>query len=118
MTAITVGDEAVRITLSRAEKVLGLMGDQVIPLASVTDVGVEPRPLRATSGLRAPGTALPGVVKIGTWRRRGRRQFVAVHSSRPALRLVTSGLRFDSYLVSAEDAEGLAAQVSLRLDRR
>ena len=36
------------------------------------------QPFRELSGLRAPGTGLPGVIALGTWRGRGQKDFAAL----------------------------------------
>ena len=41
----------------------------------VCHLGVDVRTLRAARGIRAPGTAFPGLATIGTFRRRGARSF-------------------------------------------
>ena len=108
MARIDVTDEAVVIRLSTFEKVAGLLGDQEIPLAAVTDVEVVSDPLTAMRGLRAPGLAVPGRTRIGTWRGGGRRQMVRVRAGRQAVRIGADGQRFDSYLVDAYDPAAVA----------
>jgi hypothetical protein len=63
-------------------------------------------------GLRAPGLALPGVRKIGTWRRPGERTLVAVRKGQPAVRVRLEGARYDVLLLGADDAVALADALS------
>jgi hypothetical protein len=105
MAHINLSDNEIRIELSVWEKVFGLMGNRTIPRSAVTDVALENDPLGATRGLRAPGLGVPGRVKIGTWRGKGRKMFVSIRRSTPAVRIEATGLDRDAFLVSVPDAE-------------
>lgn len=104
MAQMTISDNDMRIELSLWEKIFGLMGDRTIPRSSITDVALETDPLGATRGLRAPGLGVPGSVKIGTWRGKGRKMYVCIRRSTPAVRVETTGLDRDAFLVSVPDA--------------
>ncbi len=106
------------IRLSPWEKAAGLLRDLRLPLDAVESVEVVPDGVAAVRGVRAPGLALPGVTKIGTWRRRGSRHFVAVRRDVPALRVVLRGHQFTDALMSLPDAEEVAADLGARLRRR
>jgi hypothetical protein len=107
MAQITLYDDDIRIELSLWEKIFGLMGSRSIPRSAVTAVALEADPLSATRGLRAPGLGVPGSVKIGTWRGNGRRMYVCIRRSTPAVRIETTGLDRDAFLVSVPDAREL-----------
>jgi hypothetical protein len=117
MATIQTTPGTLRVSLTRAEKVLGLLRDLEVPLTAVRSVAVVPDGPAAVRGLRAPGLGLPGVRLIGTWRRRGSRSLISVRRG-PAVRLELSGQRFDTVLVSAEDPEAVAASVDARLPVR
>jgi hypothetical protein len=112
MAHITLSDEEIRIELSLWEKIFGLMGNRTIPRSAVTEVALETDPLGATRGLRAPGLGVPGSVKIGTWRGKGRRMFVSIRRSSPAVRIETTGLDRDAFLVSVSDAGAVVDALS------
>ncbi len=108
---LTNGDVVVRLTT--AEKVGALHGDLRFPRSAVERVEVFEKGLSATRGMRAPGLAVPGRIKAGTWRsRRHGREFVAVTRGRPAVRLHLSGQPYASVLVSEDRPEELAASLS------
>jgi hypothetical protein len=69
-------------------------------------------PLREARGLRAPGLALPGVRKVGTWRRPGERTLVCVRAGRPAVRIRLTGARFDTLLVGVDDPAAVAESLA------
>ena len=108
MARMAVTDQELQVILSRREKLAGLHGDFRVPLASVRDVKVEPDALAAVRGLRAPGLAIPGRTKIGTWRRRGSRGFVVARRDVPAVRVTLTGPGFDELIVSTEQTDSVA----------
>ena len=107
MATIETTPETLRISLTRAEKVLGLLRDLEVPLAAVRSAEVVPDGLAALRGLRAPGLGLPSR-RVGTWRRRGSRTFVSVRRG-PAVRLELAGQRFDTALVTVDDAPSVVS---------
>lgn len=116
MATIHIDHDAVVIKPTRFEKIAGLVGEQRIPLSSIVDVTVEDAPHRAISGLRAPGLAVPGSTKIGTWRDGGRRVFVCVRDSKPAVRIETAGRdaaggQYDAFIVTSDDPRAIAHHV-------
>ncbi len=117
MATIQLTDDELRVELTAREKVAGLHGDVRVPLAAVRDVRVEPDALAAVRGLRAPGLAIPGRAKIGTWRRRGSRAFVVARRGVPAVRVALSGAGHDELVVSTADAHAVAEAVRARAAR-
>jgi len=103
---------AVRVRFTPAERLAGLVRDVEVPRTAVSAVEVVPDPLTALHGLRAPGLALPGIRKIGTWRGRGMRTLVSVRRDQPAVRVELTGQRFTSLLIGADDAARLAAELT------
>jgi hypothetical protein len=106
------------LRLTRGEKIAGLLRDLEVPLSAVRGVELVPDPLRAVRGLRAPGLALPGLRKVGTWRRPGERTLVCVRRGQPAVRIALDGQRYDALLVGADDAEALTAELTGLLGTR
>ncbi len=101
------GRDAV-VRLTPLEKLGALRGDVRVPLAAVRGSRVVTRPGAEVRGLRAPGTAVPGVVAVGTWRR-GRRvkEFVAVHGTQAGIivDLDPAQARFARLVVSLPEPE-------------
>ena len=108
MATVQLTPTTVTVRFTRAEKFWGLVRDVDIDRAAVRGVDVVDEPLSAARGLRAPGLAWPGLRKIGTWRARGERSLVSVRRGRPAVRLRLEGARYDTVLVSTDDAAALA----------
>lgn len=97
------GSELV-VKLNDLEKAGALRGDVRVPLDAVRSVRVSLTPFRELRGIRAPGTGLPGVVALGTWRGRGGKDFAAVYRGGPAVVVELEGAEFRRLLVSAHDA--------------
>ena len=112
MATVTMTPRTLTVSLSRAERILGLLRDLEVPLSAVQAVEVVPDGPAATRGLRAPGLALPGARKIGTWRRRGEKTLVSVRRGRPAVRVRLTGQRFDTLLLGVDDPAAVAGALA------
>jgi hypothetical protein len=97
------GDELV-VLLNDLEKIGGLRAGPRVPLSAIRDVRVTENPFRELHGLRAPGTAIPGVIAVGTWRYRGGKDFAALYRGGPAVVVELEGAELSRLLVSAHDA--------------
>jgi len=113
--SIRVTGDKLEVRFTRTERVLGFLRDVVVPLSAVRDVEVVPNGLAATRGLRAPGYALPGSRKLGTWRKRGYKALVDVRRDQSALRVGLVGQRYSEILVGSDAAERLAGEIRGRV---
>ena len=111
MPTISVTPERVTVRLSAVEKVGALRGDITVPRSAVVGASVVADPMAAVSGLRAPGYAMPGHGKVGTWRHHDGKDFVAVYADRPAVELRLSGQPYERLLVAADDPDVVLAQL-------
>jgi hypothetical protein len=111
MTTVRVTADSIELTLTTAEKIGALRGDLRVPRSAVVAVEVVPDGLAATRGLRAPGLAVPGVRKVGTWRGAVGKQFVSVRRGEPAVRVRLAGQPYDVLLIGSADAPALAAEL-------
>lgn len=106
MPALETDGDALVVRLSRAEQLLAFRGDVRFPLSAITSVDVEPDPFGALRGIRAPGTGWPGVIAYGVRRYAGGRDFAAVRSKRPALRIdLDDSAPFARLLISIKDPQ-------------
>lgn len=113
MATVQTSDSTLSVRFTLAEKIGGLLRDVEVPRSAVTGAEVVDDPIAATHGLRAgfraPGFALPGVRKIGTWRGHGGKTLLCVRRGQPAVRVTLSGQRYDTLLIGADDAAAVAA---------
>jgi hypothetical protein len=118
MATLQLAPPTLSLRLTREEKLAGILRDVDVPLAAVRAVEVVTDPLTATRGMRAPGLALPGRRKVGTWRRPGERTLVCVRRGQAAVRIRLEGQRYDTLLVGVDDADALAAELAGRAGAR
>ena len=81
MACLVVDGRNLVVRLSPMEKLGALHGSIRVPLDNITAVVASNAMWRELRGLRMPGTGLPGVIALGTWRYRGGKEFVAVYRS-------------------------------------
>lgn len=106
------GDELV-VRMGRWERFAALRGDLAVPLAAIRSATLEPEPFRALRGVRAPGTAWPGRIAYGIWRRRNDRpDFAAVRRGTPVIRVeLDPPAEFARLLVSVDDTEATLSRL-------
>ena len=112
MASLDLLDDCIVLRLSPWERFMTLHGDLVVPNAALRGVEVLDEPMRKLPRWRSLGTAVPGVLAYGTFRQRGRKEFVAVRGRRRAVRLHLAEHPFTAVVVSVEDPDGLAARMS------
>ena len=117
MADVRLSHARLTVRLRPWERVAGLLGDLDVPLTSVETADAVADGTQVLTGVRAPGLAWPGGPRIGTWRGRGARRWVAVRPSQPALRLRLRGERYDEVLVSTPDADRLADELATAVRR-
>jgi hypothetical protein len=105
------GDEVV-LRLNDLEKAGALHGDVRVPAVAVAAVRVTQTPFRELRGIRAPGTGLPGVVALGTWRHRDGKDFAVLYRGGPAVVVELESAPYRRLLVSAHDADVVVASLS------
>jgi hypothetical protein len=111
MPTITITPDTVTVELSTAEKAGALHGDLSIPRSAIVAATVVDDSMNAVSGIRAPGYAMPGHAKLGTWRHHDGKDFIAVYADRPAVDLRLTGQRYERLLISVEDPHAVVAQL-------
>ncbi len=99
---IEIGDQLV-LKLSRLEKIGSLHKSLRVPKSSLVSIEDIPNPwfkANGLRGLRAPGTGLPGVVMLGTLRRKNGKEFAAVYGRGVAKVYTFNGGPFKRWIVS------------------
>ena len=112
MASLEVRKKRVEVVLSGLERLGALRGDVSVALDEVLDVRPSPEPFTELHGWRLPGTGIPRVIALGTWRSRHGRDFAAVYRGRPAVVVeVRPGGEFRRLIVAARDPEGTVARL-------
>jgi hypothetical protein len=112
MAKLLVTDDAVTVLLSAVEKAEAVHGDVSVPRTAVVSAQVATDGMDEVHGLRMPGTGLPGVIMVGTWRAKERVTFAVVHGRRPAVVLELTGQRYDRIVVTVENPEEVVASLT------
>lgn len=111
MAEVAITDGMVRFRMVGANKVWAMRSELGIPLSVVQEVRVDPEPQALTSGLRLPGTWIPGLLVAGTYRRPGLRSFLAVRQGRDALVLELEGHEYDRVVIDVDEPEAVADRI-------
>jgi hypothetical protein len=109
MAEISVEDGQVVIHLGLAERIGALRKDFAFPRSAVRTVRVVDKPFGEISGMRLPGTRIPGVIALGTWRRREGRDFVAVYRNTRGIvvEVDANQANYRRIILSSKDPDGV-----------
>lgn len=104
MAKVELVENSYILRLSVWERIFAFHREPTAPkeaLLSVTQVS-DPWNRQTIRGFRAPGTAIPLVVLLGTMRFRGGKDFTAIYKRKPANVYTFSTGEFKRWIVSAE----------------
>jgi hypothetical protein len=112
MAEVGIDDGVLRVRLSTAEKLLALHGRDIeVPLTEITAIETVEEIYGQLRGLRLPGTGLPGVLAIGTWRGRADGEafhdFALIHRRGPGVVVATNGGDYARILLSTDDPQAM-----------
>jgi hypothetical protein len=106
------GDDIV-VELRPWERVESLHSDLRLPRTALQGVDVLDDAIHAVHGLRAPGTGVPGLVAVGTYRASGKKLFVVVHhDNRLGVRMRFARADYDEVIVGCDDPEDVVARLT------
>jgi hypothetical protein len=112
MAELTVGTSEVVVRLSALEALAVWRREISVPIACLKMVQVDQSPLDSVTLLRFRGASWPRLFALGSLRRDGRREFVAVRARQAAVVLDAQGCGWDRVVVSHRDAVELAAELA------
>ena len=117
MAQIQVEGGQVSIHLSFAEKVGAMHGDLHFPVSAVRVVRVVDKPFCEIEGVRSPGTGIPGVIALGTYRTHRMRDFVAVYRGDRGvvIEFEAGDTDFRRIILSAKDPDRVSNMVASAL---
>ena len=112
MAKLLVTDGTVTVSLSLVEKAEAVHGDVSVPRAAVVSARIVPDGMDEVHGLRMPGTGLPGVVMVGTWRDGEKVTFAVCHGRRAAVVLELTGQHYDRIVVTVDNPDEVVASLT------
>ena len=108
MATLEIDGGELIIRLGPWERLGSLRRDDLrIPRAAVASTQEVESAYAQVRGLRAPGTGVPRRLLLGTWRRRGAKDFVAVSGRGPGVVIELRDQPFDRVVVSGAVPDGL-----------
>lgn len=105
MALIDETPEALRLRMTRWERLGSLHGDLVIPRSSIVSSEIVLDPWPILRGWRAPGTGIPFVIMLGTLRYQGLKDFCVVYRRRPARVITCRDFEFTRVIVTLRRTE-------------
>lgn len=112
MASLLVSGDVVTVSLSVAEKIEAVHGDVSVPRAAVLSARVVPDGMEEIHGLKMPGTGLPGVIMVGTWRDGEIVTFAVCHGRQPAVVVDLADQVYDRLVVTVDDPEAAVAALT------
>jgi hypothetical protein len=112
---LALDDGTLRVKLSQWQKLLAFHFSSLeIPLAHIERVSTE-RVKTHWSERRVPGGFIPWLLKAGTYRRAGRKDFWCVTGGQPVLRLDLQNEYFNSLTLGMKDNEHWVKEITGQL---
>ena len=106
------GQELV-VKLSTIEKAEAVHGDIRVPWSAVQSVTVLDDAIDAVHGLKFPGSRIPGVFAMGTFKSRDGNLFAVVHHQTPrGVKVTLTGTTYDALIIGSEDPERMIATLT------
>ena len=110
---LVVEGEDLVLRLSPIEKAEAVHGDVRVPAAAVRAVEVLDDAPGAVHGWKSPGTRIPGLLAMGTYRQGGRKTFAIVHlNTHRGVRVRLEGASYDEWIVGCADPDAVAARIT------
>lgn len=103
MVQITIVNDNLVLSMNGFNKILSLRGELTVPLQHVRGVTADPGAIKMPKGLRAPGTAIPGLIYAGTFYHDGDKVFWNVHHAEKAIVIELADEEFKRLVVEVDN---------------
>ena len=115
MASLRVHSDRLEVHLTPAEKSLSLRRDDiVVQRESIRQVAITDDPWIWIRGIRAPGSLIPLVLAVGTWKFHGGKDFLAVKNKRQAVVIDLVDEEFARLILTTKHAPDLIASLKLQ----
>ena len=115
MARLLMERNALHLSLNGWEQLGSLHADIRVPLDHITKVETFDSPWRLLRGFRAPGTGLPGVIMLGTMRRKGKKDFCAIYKKNSVVVVHLHDEAFERLIVTCPDSQPVAHRIIANL---
>lgn len=114
MASLRVHSDRLEIHLTPAERYLALRRDDiVVSRENIRSVTITEDPWIWIRGIRAPGTTVPLVLAVGTWKFHGGKDFLAIKGKRQAVVIDLVDADFSRVILSTNHAPTLIASLKM-----
>ncbi|PPF89716.1 hypothetical protein C5B96_00820 [Subtercola sp. Z020] len=101
MAVLFVHPDRLEIRLTRAEKVMSLRRSDIeVPLDSIRSAVLTDDPWIWVRGIRAPGTAVPLTLAVGSWKFHDGKDFLLIKGTRTSVVIDLDGAEFSRVIVT------------------
>jgi hypothetical protein len=108
MASLRVHPDRLEIQLTAAEKALALRREEIsVPRSAIRSVTITDDPWIWIRGIRAPGSLIPLVLAIGTWKFHGGKDFLIIKNKRQAVIIDIADEEYARLIVSTNHAVDL-----------
>lgn len=108
MASLRVHPDRLEIQLTAAEKALALRREEIsVPRSAIRSVTITDDPWIWIRGIRAPGSLIPLVLAIGTWKFHGGKDFLIIKNKRQAVIIDIADEEYARLVVSTNHAVDL-----------
>jgi hypothetical protein len=105
MAVLFVHTDRLEIRLSRSEKLLSLRRTDIdVPLDGIRSAALTEDPWVWVRGIRAPGTAVPLTLAVGTWKFHDGKDFLLVKGTRTSVVIDIDDFEFSRVIVTTKHA--------------
>ena len=115
MTEIEITESSLIVHVKGVDKILALKSQLEVPLSHITgveiDPGVEQEFNSWFTGLKAPGTGLPGVIKAGTWYTSNGKVFWDVHNPHSTVTITLADETYNRLVIQVADPASTIAEI-------
>lgn len=117
MVVTTIQNENLVLNVKGIGKFLALKSELVIPLINIKGVTADPGAFDMPKGLRAPGTAIPGIVYAGTFYHDGDKVFWDVRNRSKTIVIELENEEFNRLVVEVENVEETTKLIEANINR-
>lgn len=114
MASLRVHPDRLEISLSTAEKSLSLRREDIIVQRdNIRSIAITDDPWIWIRGIRAPGTMVPLVLAVGTWKFHGGKDFLAIKGKRQAVVIDLIDEEYSRVILTTKHAPELIASLKM-----
>lgn len=114
MASLRVHPDRLEIQLSPAEKALALRREDIsVPRSAIRSVTITDDPWIWIRGIRAPGSLVPLVLAVGTWKFHGGKDFLVIKNKRQAVIIDIADGEYARHIVSTNHAADLVRALNV-----